>query len=230
MTKKNMRIGVTSKIRHHLSSLQQDEPFTTRDLLTYGSRRAIDHCIFRLVEGGEIHRLARGVFVKIRANGSHRKFSVEEIAHIKANSFGRKLHTHPFKKAKELAVKLGLIGPHEKWIGEKDELETTFEISGPSSSFIYEGKRIYFKRTTRRKIQLDDSRVGLLARALWYNGKDNSYLLQFEEAKRLVMAELNFKDKDVLNRSAALIPAWLNEIVNRENENRYVQRRPMLVA
>ncbi len=230
MTKKNMRIGVTSKIRRHISGLKQDEPFTTRELITYGSRRAIDNCIFRLVEGGEIHRLARGVFVKIRANGSHKKFTIEEIAHIKANSFGRKLHTHPFKKAKELAVIMGLIRPHEKWKGETQEIETTFEISGPSSSFIYEGKRIYFKRTTRRKIQLEDSKAGLLARALWYNGIRASEMLRTENAQRLVMAGLNYKDREELLQSAALIPAWLNEIINRENETRYVLRRPMLVA
>ncbi len=230
MTKKNMMIGVTSKIRRHISSLRQDEPFTTRELITYGSRKAIDNCIFRLVEGGEIHRLAWGVFVKIRANGSHKKFTIEEIAHIKANSFGRKLHTHPFKKAKELAVILGLVRPHEKWKGEKVELETTFEISGPSSSFIYEGKRIYLKRTTRRKIQLDDSKVGLLARALWYNGKDASYWLEVEDNLIRVMAGLHYRDRVELNQSAALIPSWLNDIINRENEKRYVIRRPMLVA
>lgn len=222
--------GATAKIWHHLNGLEVDEPFTTRDLLTYGSRSAIDNCIFRMVEAGIIHRLARGVFVRMKANGKHAKFSQDEIATIKANSFGRKLHSHPFKKAKEIAVRLGLIEAGEKWINEKEQLKTTYETSGPSSSFMYEGQRIYFKKTTRRKIQLGDSRAGQVVRALWYNGIDNAYILWNFDKHREAMAGLYGGDRDEIRRSSALMPAWLSDILNRENKESYVKARAIVAA
>lgn len=229
-SQRTIQAGITARIWHHISALSYDEPFTTRNLLTYGNRSAIDNCIFRMVEAGIIHRLTRGVFVKIKPNGSHTRFTQEEIATIKANSFGRKLHSHPFKKAKEIAVRLGFIKSTEKWIKEKDELKTTYETSGPSSSFMYEGKRIYFKKTTRRKIQLGDSKAGQVIRALWYNGKDNAYVLRNFDAHRNAMLGLFGWDREQIRRSSALMPAWLSDIINLENNESHVVPIPIVAA
>ncbi|MBP7860184.1 hypothetical protein KA183_00765 [bacterium] len=230
MKKGLTHVGVTKKIRRHLLGLEIDEPFTTRDLLNYGSRSAIDNCIYRLIQEGIIHRITRGVFVVKKSNGRHAHFTQREVAEIKAGAFGRKLQTHPFKKAKEIAIRLGLIKPGQKWIGECDELESTYEISGPSSSFVYEGKRIYLKKATRRKIQLGDSKAGLVMRALWYNGFWNRLVLMRQDAQKLAYQGLYFGDRREIHQSSALIPAWLSDILNLENNDKYIQARAILVA
>lgn len=230
MKKSITALGVTKKIRRHLRTLEIDEPFTTRDLLNYGNRSAIDDCIYRLIQEGTIHRITRGVFVKRRDNGSYPVFTQREVAEIKAGSFGRKLHTHPFKKAKEIALRLGLIKPGQKWIGECEKLETTYEISGPSSSFMYQGIRIFFKKTTRRKIQLGDSRAGLVMRSLWYNGIRNGFALWGFEAQRKAYQGLYFGDRREIHQSSRLIPAWLSDILNLDNNDKFVQARPILIA
>lgn len=230
MRKGTFQIGVTKKIWRHIYGLEIDEPFTTRDLLNYGSRSAIDDCMYRLVKEGVIHRITRGVFVRMKANGKHPYFTQREVAEIKAGSFGRKLQTHPFKKAKEIAIRLGLIKPGQKWLGECERLETTYEISGPSSSFMYQGIRIFFKKTTRRKIQLGDSRAGLVMRALWYNGFWHKFALMTHDGQMKAFQGLHGGDKMEIRKSSALIPAWLSDIINAGNNNNFTQGRAILVA
>ena len=230
MKKGITQLGVTKKIRRHLRTLEIDEPFTTRDLLNYGNRSAIDDCIYRLIQEGTIHRITRGVFVKRRDNGTYPVFTQREVAEIKAGSFGRKLQSHPFKKAKEIAIRLGLIKPGQKWIGECEKLETTYEISGPTSSFMYQGKRIFLKRTTRRKIQLGDSKAGLVMRALWYNGFWNRLVLMGFDAQRIACQGLYAGDRREIHQSSRLIPAWLSDILNLENNDKFIQSRPVLIA
>jgi len=230
MQKDINHVGVTKKIRRHLYGLETDQPFTTRELLNYGNRSAIDNCIFRLIEEGVIHRITRGVFVVRKSSGKPPHYTQREIAEIKANSFGRKLQTHPFKLAKELAVRLGIIKLGEKFKGECNEIDSTYETSGPSSSFIYDRKRVYFKKTTRRKIQLGDSKAGLVIRALWYIGALERYLLWDEEAQRKVFKGLYGLDRLEIHRSSALMPAWLSDILNAENNNKYVQARAIIAA
>ncbi|MDX2108574.1 MAG: hypothetical protein SFY67_19425 [Candidatus Melainabacteria bacterium] len=231
MEKHTYRLGVTKKIRRHLRTLEIDQPFTTRELLNYGNRSAIDNCIYRMIQEGEIHRITRGVFVRAKTFGGKRPYYTQrEIAEIKANSFGRKLQTHPFKKAKEIAVRLGLIKPGQKWIKECDEFESTYEISGPSSSFLFDGKRIYFKKTTRRKIQLGDSRAGLVIRALWYNGFWNRFALWGFEAQRKAYQGLYGLDRREIHESSALMPAWLSDILNLDNNDNFVPGRAIIAA
>jgi len=230
MTKDIFHVGVTKKIWRHIYGLEKGEPFTTRDLLNYGKRSAIDDCMYRLVKEGVVHRITRGVFVRRGENGKHPVFTQREVAEIKANSFGRKLQTHPFKKAKEIAIRLGLIKPGEKWIGECERLETTYEISGPSSSFVYDRKRIFLKKTTRRKIQLGDSKAGLVMRALWYNGYWNKLELISSEAQEKAYKGLYAGDKMEIHRSSALIPAWLSDILNKDNNYKFIEGRAILVA
>lgn len=230
MEKGTISLGVTKKIRRHLRTLEIDQPFTTRELLNYGNRSAIDNCIYRLIQEGEIYRITRGVFVRAKSGGKRPHFTQREIAEVKANSFGRKLHTHPFKKAKEIAIRLGLIRPGQKWIKECEELESTYETSGPSSSFMFEGKRVYFKKTTRRKIQLGDSKAGLVIRALWYNGFQNRFAVWGFEAQRKAYQGLYGGDRVEIHRSSALMPAWLSDILNLENNENYVQGRAIVAA
>lgn len=230
MKKVTTKIGVSKKIRRHLRGLEVDEPFTTRDLLNYGNRSAIDDCIYRLIQENAIHRIARGVFVRTRPNGSYPWFTEREVAEIKANSFGRKLQTHPFKKAKEIAIRLGMIKLGQKWIGECNKLDSTYEISGPSSSFMYQGKRIYFKKTTRRKIQLGDSKAGLVMRALWYNGFDNRFEVWGQDRQRIAYDGLYAGDRREIHQSSALIPAWLSDILNLDNNDKFIEGRAILAA
>lgn len=79
-------------IRKHLSLLKPGEIFTTRDLLSYGRRSAVDKTLFLMVQAGYLTRLAFGVFVITHTSKSF--YTVAEIVQRKALAFGKTIYTH----------------------------------------------------------------------------------------------------------------------------------------
>lgn len=85
-------ISCRSLIRKHIGLLNPGELFTTRDLLSYGSRNAVDRCTYLMVKAGIFTRLAYGVFVVTA--GRRSIYSVDEVAECKARAFGRSPYAH----------------------------------------------------------------------------------------------------------------------------------------
>lgn len=79
-------------IRKHLSLLKPGEIFTTRDLLSYGRRSAVDKTLCLMVQAGYLTRLAFGVFVITHTSKPF--YTVAEIVQRKALAFGKTLYTH----------------------------------------------------------------------------------------------------------------------------------------
>lgn len=74
-------------IRKHLSLLKPGEIFTTRDLLSYGRRSAVDKTLCLMVQAGYLTRLAFGVFVITHTSKPF--YTVAEIVQRKALAFGK---------------------------------------------------------------------------------------------------------------------------------------------
>lgn len=184
----------SSYIKRFVFQLQGHQLFTTRDLLNFGSRNSIDQTIYRLIKAGIIKRLARGVFSRVDIAFEH-IFSVHEIATIKAESFGRKIIIH----AKDIAHKLKLAPAGNE--------ETTYATNGGTSSFLYEGKRIHFKKTSAKRMELGDSEIGQVIRGLEYLGKDVCDNKTIGIAFKEILFSLPKKEK--LQSSSAQLPAWL---------------------
>lgn len=79
-------------IRKHLSLLKPGEIFTTRDLLSYGRRSAVDKTLVLMVQSGYLTRLAFGVFVVTHTSKPF--YTVAEIVERKALAFGKVLYIH----------------------------------------------------------------------------------------------------------------------------------------
>ncbi len=184
-----MRSITTSLIRRHIFGLPLGQIFTSRELLSYGRRPAVDQAIARLVRSNVIVRLARGVFVR---DGSPTP-SAFEIARAKAEAFGKKLAAH----GQTLAFELGLL--------PEPPPAPTFAVSGSSSSFQLGTTRVRLQKTATRKLLLGDEPAGRVLRALWQLGN------KMIDCSRLAMAtaSLGRTDRLAIRRAAALLPAWL---------------------
>src|SRR5215472_17318307 len=77
-------------IRVHITRLQQNAIFTTRDFLCYGTRSAVDTALHRLIKKAMILRIARGVFIKwtMEAFRGDNLPNAREVARTKALAFG----------------------------------------------------------------------------------------------------------------------------------------------
>lgn len=188
-----MTIKTATLIRRHILSLQPKEVFYRGDLLRYGKDNVVDGCIYRAIKSGEIIRLLKGVYIRRRADGW--KPSAKEISRIRAEMLGRIITEDADSDIKNI----------RKPDQENDSL--TFNTTGRSIEFNYDGRTIRFKETTGKKIKLNDSRIGKAINILWYLGPD----FPIVEARRFVIKYLHAVERQQMRQELSGLPVWLME-------------------
>lgn len=185
----------SAHIKRHIANLKPGDIFTTRDLLLYGTRKAVDQAIYILVEGGRIERLARGVFMKPAV--TKRVVTVWEIAQVKAKAFGKRIVSHGIDAAKKAGLQ------------EEGNAEPTYLVDGSSSSFRFGNVVIHFKRGSKRKMILGEDRVGVAIRALWSMGRKGL------SGKSVMIATEGFKrgERRKFHYVKDLMPWWLSDFL-----------------
>jgi|GEM_PF-1460494 len=186
------------RIRSYLASLDPELLLTTRDLLGFGTRSAVDNAVSRLVYREELYRIIPGVF---RLPGRTRKVSLHELATVKARSFGRTLIKHAADIAFELDISSCSRPANEVW----------FATSGNTSSFKIGHLRVRFKPTCLRRMTLADTPFGQVIRALCYLGKKKVSPQLFLTATRNLREPI---EKPV-GHPFWYFPAWLGDMFYR---------------
>lgn len=187
-------MSTAEKIMQVIESHPVEELFSRQALVKYGPARAVDSAIKRLIDKGIIIREIRGLYYK---NGRTRTTTVEEVARVKAESFGRKF----FSDAVELAKQFGIVRRLQIASGR------TFATDARTSSFDFHGLRITLKGTSPKKVALGDSPPGKIIRALCAVGKGAIT----QEIVTKVTTGLSFKQMTEIAARGHLMPAWLSE-------------------
>jgi hypothetical protein len=186
----------SAHIRKFVFNLPKGVIFSTRQLLNFGSRAAVDQCLCRLVKNGDIRRLAWGLFMRDYIDVPMP--SAFLIATEKAKAFGKEIAL----AGTEAARLLGVVASGER--------KTTYAINGRSSSFKYQKMRIYFKGISARKFSLGDNPIGLAIKALWQLGKGKC---QYKDI-RLVSLNFHRAQRQQFRLSRHLMPTWLTCMLN----------------
>lgn len=208
-------------VRRHIFDLSSTSLFTTRELLQYGTRNAVDLTLFKLVKEGIIHRVARGVFR--RAPLTKSPPTVLEVARVKAAAFCRKLFKYPDIAAYEMGMS-----------SEQPSIETCqesgkviFYSDGCRTSFMFGDIEIEFKSACPRKRKLVDDRVGKFLKALWHLGPGSFEQEQFLQIgfdrieRRALKAQLSFMPGWI----QSLFPRWKSKYRDYELYGAPVQER-----
>ena len=182
-------MSAPSYIRRHINNLKGDKPFSIRDFLIYGDRNTVDQVFHRLLVEGRIVRVARGVYIKDTSAPP----SLAEIIEVKVKAFGRSIVAHGSQAARKLSGK------------GQDKL--VFATNGATTSFRVGNRIVHLVRTSARKMQLGDSPVGLVVRALWYLGKRGCH----PETAALLAECLGRDQRTKLRLSAAVMPQWMRQ-------------------
>jgi Family of unknown function (DUF6088) len=181
-------------IKRHIFSLPKGIIFSTRQMLNYGRRSAVDQCLYRLVKTGRIIRLAWGLFMVDDPNVTMP--SSRQVATEKARAFSKQILTDAVDAAQHLGlIKLG-------------NSKTTYAIQGHSSQFKYGETTIHFKGICQRKIALGDQPVGLAIKALWQYGKTHCHQIDMIGTT----AQLNRPQHLEFRQSCQLMPVWMTNI------------------
>ena len=180
-----------AQIKRHIARLPSGQIFTTRELLCYGYRAAVDQTLYRLVNSGSIKRLARGVFIASHALGALP--TPFQVASAKARAFAKEVFCYGRDAARSL-------GFHQAAGGE-----VVYATNGATSSFVYGGIVIHLRRLAPRKTAMGDGQVGLVIRALWYFGKDQCD----QVTTRKATSAFGRNERLEVTRHAGLMPGWM---------------------
>jgi len=182
----------TEYIYRHIQKLPATCIFTTRELLRYGNRGAVDQTLYRMVRSGFIVRLARGVFVRDDTLQPTKR----QIALAKAIAWGKQLVAHAESVLNDLGLPV------------TGNFTQAFAVNAHSSSYWTIRGRVYLKGIGTRKMKLCESKVGQIVYCLWYLGQSHC------TTQDVARASANFgrsERKQFLDASS-LMPAWLNRI------------------
>ena len=179
-------------VKRHIYRLKEGEIFTTRDLLAYGKRSAIDNLTYRLVKKGQITRLAYGVFCKTWVWNA--KATAHEIAEAKMKAWGKRiwLEESPDESARKHNLSSDLI----------------LSVSGSSSSFkTYLNVKVKLRARGQRRMKLGETPIGVLARNLW-----NAERSQFtERVAEDVLRRIPRAERTNFFALFRLVPAWITD-------------------
>lgn len=192
-------MSTTEAVWTRIERLSKGKPFTSSSFLSLGSRAAVDKALSRLVEEGEIERLARGVFVrpkKSRFIGAVTP-EVSEVVEVIAKGHGETIQVHGAEAARRF--KLSTQMP----------TSPVFYTSGPSRSLRIGNITVKLMHTTsHRRLQFAGKKAGLALSALWYLGKENVT----PETVSRIRSGLSPNEFETLK--SANLPAWMANALN----------------
>ena len=177
----------------HIMDLEPTCLFTTREVLKYGTRGAVDQCLYRMVKSGFIVRLARGVFVRDPRNNP----TVAQIVEVKMAAYGKVVLKHA-------TTILNAVGKTNSRTGR----ERIFAVSGHSSSFETWKGTATLTGVSARKAKLCQTPAGELAYALWSAGEGKKTTSIIGK----VVARFDRAKREALKQASALMPGWLHNL------------------
>ena len=193
-------MSIVASIKNFIKDLPDDRIFTTRDLIHLTtSRSSIDVTMHRMVYMKEIIRLARGVFMKNIP--AQRMPSVEEVAVVKAKSFGKEIYQHGINAAAEI----GLI--ERKYYQRSRYL---FYTNGCTSAFNAGQFRVRLKAVSKRKANISQSEAGKLLKAIWQLGKEKAGKMRNKTMK--LAKSLNKLERLDFRKEIKIMPGWMVQI------------------
>ena len=192
-------MSTTESIRAHLRGIPKGKPFTTSRFAALGPRGTVDRALARLVEQGEIERLARGVFVRPRKSryvGSVLP-GVGEIVHAMAAASGETVQMH----GAEAARRLGLT--------TQVPVAPVYHTNASSRSIQVGNTIVRMIHTSNpRRLQFAGEEAGLALAALWYVGKDDATVHTVAAVRSAI------KPKSFEKLRSAQVPAWMGALLH----------------
>ena len=137
-------MSISTKIRSSISDMPKGAVFSSTDFLSVGSRASIDQTLYRMVNAGEIVRIARGLYAVTDEVDTHTVALAIE------------------KKTGERVGKALLNSPTSPTI--------VVPTSGISRTVITGGHQVQFRHMSQRKVQLSKTEKGLVLLGLWNRG------------------------------------------------------------
>lgn len=184
------------KIRQHMAETPEGQPVSTRSLLGYGSRAAVDQALSRLVKQEYLIRPVRGVYV--RPERSEYVGVVPphpmDVARVLAEPYGGVVQV----QGAEAALMMGF--------STQVPMHYVFQTSGPSRKLRLGRLQVTLKHAAHGKLVLAGRPAGIALTALHYLGRAAVTPAVLEKARSRISSE----EFEALQNAIPLMPEWLS--------------------
>ena len=190
--------SIDSAIQRHLKAQPAGWVFTPDVFLDLGSRQAVDTVLSRLTSGGQVRRLARGLYDRPRCHPTLGLLdpTVEAVGEALKGRDAIRLQPS------------GAYAAHLLGLTDQVPMRVVYLTDGPSRQVRVGSREITLKRTTPRNMALAGRISGTMSQALRWLGKEHVS----EETVAALQARLSDEDRQMLMADIRYVPAWVGEV------------------
>ncbi|MFW2829486.1 DUF6088 family protein [Sphingomonas sp. ID0503] len=168
--------------------------FTPSDFLSVAPRSSVDQALSRLVKGGQLRRLARGLydFPKLHPKLGPLSPAPDDVAHALARETGSKVQIAGARAANALGLSAQVPA------------QSTYLTDGPSRRVVL-GKRVVdLRHASPKHLIAPGSPAGTVVQALRHVGP-----IRAADVVQVAARQLSANDKKTLASTALQAPAWM---------------------
>jgi len=184
--------AIIRRIRRH----EKPWVFTPKDFLDLGTPHAVGMTLLRLVRGGTVRRLARGLYDCPKTHHVLGQLAppVEAIAEALAGRDGARIQAS------------GAYAANLLHLSEQVPAQVVYQTDGPSRSVQVGRQIITLRHAAPSRLRAHDRMSGLVIQALRFLGKRRITEVRVEQLREL----LSPKDRRQLLRDLPLAPVWMH--------------------
>ena len=191
-------VSVAERVRAYVLCMPSGEPFSVRELLALGPRASVDQALSRMARAGEIERVTRGIYARLKVNetlGRTVPVEPEKVVAAIARAAGAKVNVH----GAEAARRFGLT--------TQVPIRQVYMTSGRSRHVHLRTGDVILVHAAPSRMELAGTPAGEALSALLYLGKSEVT----PEVIRRVRAALPKEEFVRLRTATASVPAWLSD-------------------
>ncbi len=191
---KMIATSVPDRIMKRVRASGRGSVFTPSDFLAVAARPAVDQALSRLVKGGQLRRLARGLydFPKLHPKLGPLSPAPDDVAHALARETGSQVQIAGARAANSLGLSTQVPA------------QSTYLTDGPSRRVVL-GKRIVdLRHASPKHLIAPGSPAGTVVQALRHVGP-----VRAADVAQVAARRLSASDKKTLASTAVQAPAWM---------------------
>ena len=191
---KTLNASVPDRLMKRVRASGRGSVFTPSDFLTVAARSSVDQALSRLVKGGQLRRLARGLydFPKLHPKLGALSPAPDDVAHALARETGSQVQIAGARAANALGLSTQVPA------------QSTYLTDGPSRRVVL-GKRVVdLRHASPKHLIAPGSPAGTVVQALRHVGP-----VRAADVAQVAARRLSANDKKTLASTAVQAPAWM---------------------
>ena len=191
---KTLNASVPDRLMKRVRASGRGSVFTPSDFLTVAARSSVDQALSRLVKGGQLRRLARGLsdFPKLHPKLGALSPAPDDVAHALARETGSQVQISGARAANALGLSTQVPA------------QSTYLTDGPSRRVVL-GKRVVdLRHASPKHLIAPGSPAGTVVQALRHVGP-----VWAADVAQVAARRLSANDKKTLASTAVQAPAWM---------------------